>query len=147
MSSVFPVLAGRPGGYQSGKFDAWRDGERSNDPLALMKVGFGAVLRGPAARCRSPLGPGDAATRAYRSSAAVAVFAATSMSRFPAFVSIMELTQRLGMLMVSVPIVVGGAMLVAHSVKRLCFPCLSHPRRLEGGRRGGAARHPGRGPL
>jgi cytochrome c553 len=147
VGSVFPVLAGRPGGYLSGKFGAWRDGGRFNDPLALMKVGFGAVLRGPAGRCRSALWPVIPPPRPTGCRRPCPCSPRPPGGRFPAFVSRLEIPQRLGMLMVPVLIVVGGALLVACSMERLCFPCLSHPRQLERGRCGGAARHPDLGPL
>jgi cytochrome c553 len=37
VGSAFPALAGQPAGYLSDQLDAWREGKRSDDPLALMK--------------------------------------------------------------------------------------------------------------
>lgn len=37
VGSAFPALAGQPADYLSGQLDAWREGKRSDDPLALMK--------------------------------------------------------------------------------------------------------------
>ncbi len=37
VGSAFPALAGQPVDYLAGQLDAWREGKRSDDPLALMK--------------------------------------------------------------------------------------------------------------
>lgn len=37
VGSAFPALAGQSADYLSGQLDAWREGKRSDDPLALMK--------------------------------------------------------------------------------------------------------------